>query len=408
MKDQIYVAWRSPDDASWQPVGLLSIDDDIYSFVYTKGSLKSDFVRFHRMEKGKQYSSSKLFTLFTNRIISNRRPDYENYLRWLELDDNDLNKLKMLVLTEGIKATDNLEFFQRPIPNNKNEFEVVFALHGLQHFPKHVINRVNDLREGERLFLNPDPQNEYDPDAVLIRTGDPIYSIGYCPRYLSPDFELLLSMNNVDDVKLTVKRINPDAPLNLRLLCKIVTPWPDGFRACDRDEFQPLVDEDGILNINENAEIPIIPLGISAQSNEDFSGRTINAISNDSKSQKVRSIASSKDNYKKGGNMIMKNYRYGRRSELKVAKSLRGKGASVKVSPGSRGAADLKAAFSPAKKWNVQVKSSRSNPAASPSKRDLGRLKQSASRSKATPVIAKVTPKGTVYKSARTGRTLKP
>ena len=104
----------------------------------------------------------------------------------------------------------------------------------------------------------------------------------------------------------------------------------------------------------------------------------------------------------------MNQFGYGRRKEHKVAKSLRGKGASVKVSPGSRGAADLRVSFSPTRKWNVQVKASRGSSPASPSSRDMGRLKISASRSRATPVVAKVTPKGTTYRSARTGRPLKP
>ncbi len=104
----------------------------------------------------------------------------------------------------------------------------------------------------------------------------------------------------------------------------------------------------------------------------------------------------------------MNQYGYGRKKELKVARSLRGKGASVKVSPGSRGAADLKASFSPTKKWNIQVKASRGSSPASPSRKDVGRLKQSASRSGATPVVAKVTPKRTTYTSAHTGKRLKP
>ena len=127
-----------------------------------------------------------------------------------------------------------------------------------------------------------------------------------------------------------------------------------------------------------------------------------------SKSQMAGSIASPKDEYKKGSGVTVNQFGYGRRKEHKVAKSLRGKGASVKVSPGSRGAADLRVSFSPTRKWNVQVKSSRGSSPASPSSRDMGRLKISASRSGATPVVAKVTPKGTTYKSARTGRTLKP
>jgi len=154
---------------------------------------------------------------------------------------------------------------------------------------------------------------------------------------------------------------------------------------------------------------PQICIGVSAQSNEDFTSIVrYDDSNNTSKSQMAWSIASSKGEYKKGGTVTVNQYGYGRRKENQVAKSLRGKGASVKVSPGSRGAADLRVSFSPTRKWNVQVKSSRGNSPASPSSREMGRLKIGASRSGATPVVAKVTPKGTNYTSARSGRKLRP
>lgn len=105
---------------------------------------------------------------------------------------------------------------------------------------------------------------------------------------------------------------------------------------------------------------------------------------------------------------MTKNYKYGRDKEQKVARVLRNKGASVKVSPGSKSAVDLKAVFPSGKKWYIQVKSTRGRMPASPTSKELGRLKQSATKSSATPVIAKVTPKGIEYKSARSGRTLIP
>lgn len=102
--------------------------------------------------------------------------------------------------------------------------------------------------------------------------------------------------------------------------------------------------------------------------------------------------------------------RYGKGidKEIKVAQSLRGKGASVKVSKGSKGAADLRVKFSTGTKWNIQVKSSRKGAPASPSAKDLGRLKQGAAKSGATPVVTKVTPEGIQYISARSGRKLTP
>ena len=101
-------------------------------------------------------------------------------------------------------------------------------------------------------------------------------------------------------------------------------------------------------------------------------------------------------------------YKYGRDKEIKVARSLRGKGASVKVSKGSKGAADLKATFATGKKWNIQVKATRKGTPAPPSRRDSGRLKQSATRSGATPVVAKVTRGHVTYTSLRSGRKLTP
>ncbi len=106
--------------------------------------------------------------------------------------------------------------------------------------------------------------------------------------------------------------------------------------------------------------------------------------------------------------MAKNEYKYGRSKELKVAQSLRNRGASVKTSKGSKGAADLTAKFPSGTKWQVQVKSTRSGNAASPSAKDTGRLKQSATKRKATAVIAKVSPKGVEYESARTGRSLTP
>lgn len=106
--------------------------------------------------------------------------------------------------------------------------------------------------------------------------------------------------------------------------------------------------------------------------------------------------------------MAKDEYNYGRDKEKKVAKSLRAKGVKVELSEASKGAADLVAEFPSGTKWVVQVKSTREGKAASPSARELGRLKQLATKSKATPVVAKVSPEGIEYESARSGRKLNP
>ncbi len=106
--------------------------------------------------------------------------------------------------------------------------------------------------------------------------------------------------------------------------------------------------------------------------------------------------------------MAKSDYEYGRDKEIKIARSLRAKGASVKVSKASKGAADLRVKFSTGTKWDIQVKSSRKGVPASPSTKDSGRLKQGATKTGATSVIAKATPKGVQFISARSGRKLTP
>jgi hypothetical protein len=252
MKEKIYVAWRDPINRSWHPVGLLSVNDDgTYNFVYTKGAFKCNFPFFPRMEKGKEHKSHVLFPVFDNRIISERRPDYQDYLKWLDLKRNEFSPLKMLSLTEGIKPTDHLEFFQCPARSIENKYKVTFMMHGLQYFPQNVVERVNKLKERERLFIVPDPQNKFDKNAMMIRTDDPVYSIGYCPRYLSRDFKQLLEKNDVDKITVSVKKVNKDAPLSFRLLCEIESPWPNGFYPCDQEDFEPY---ENSLTLSDNRE----------------------------------------------------------------------------------------------------------------------------------------------------------
>ena len=106
--------------------------------------------------------------------------------------------------------------------------------------------------------------------------------------------------------------------------------------------------------------------------------------------------------------MTKDDYEHGREKEQRVAQLLRNKGASVKASRASRGAADLTVTFPTGTKWNVQVKSSRTGKPAAPPQRDIGRLKQSSTKRGATRVIASISPKGIEYRSARSGRKLTP
>lgn len=219
-------------------------ENHTYRFCYTQGALKSDnFSPFGSMDElYAVYESEALFPLFSNRLLPVSRPEYQRQMRWLDIKETKDISLYMLSMTGGIRATDTLEVFECPVPNREGQYEVDFFAHGLRHLAKHAIERVNGLTKGERLFPAPDIQNEFDSKAILLRTGDPVEFAGYCPRYLSPDFERLADENGPMSVRVTVERVNQDAPLNLRLLCKLVAPWPADFHPCSGDDFEPLVE----------------------------------------------------------------------------------------------------------------------------------------------------------------------
>ena len=256
---QLYLAYQDPHSRSWHPVGILTMDEGgTYRFVYTKGAEKIPNFCFGRMKELKVvYESRELFPLFSNRLLSNSRPEFKKHLVWLDIRNDD--PLTMLAITEGIRGTDTLEVFRCPTRNSKGEYEVVFLSHGLRHLPNHAVERVNTLKRGNRLFLVPDPQNRYDREAMALRTDEPVEIVGYCPRYLSPDFgELLkLNRNRPEDVVVSVKQVNTDAPLNLRLLCSIVAPWPDNFKPCSSEEFMPLADYRDEMKKGKRSETPV-------------------------------------------------------------------------------------------------------------------------------------------------------
>ena len=237
----LYLAWQDPESRQWYPVGKLSSDEAIYRFVYTKGAtLSKNFLPFGSMrDLYAEYKSRDLLPLFANRIISKKRLEYRDFLNWLDLREGEADPLVVLARTEGVRETDSLTVFPCPEPDQEGKYVVHFFSHGIRYLPDDARIRIGKLRGGDRLYLMLDPQNRYDGCAIALRTGDPTTIVGYCPRYISCDFLEILE-NNPDAVRVEVKRVNADAPIQLRLLCTLTADWPDNFRPCSGEEYQEL------------------------------------------------------------------------------------------------------------------------------------------------------------------------
>lgn len=248
----LFLAWQDPGGRSWFPIGRLSINRSRYLFVYTKGAemaqRESGFrplASFPSLREA--YESDELFAMFANRLPSRSRPEYEHFVGWLHTEDKD-DDIALLARSGGRRQTDAFEMFPCPEPDEDGLYHFQFFAHGLRHLSPDSIKRIEALRTGEQLLLMQDFQNHYDPSALVLRTNDTNetfpgdrYFVGFMPRYLQEDLYQVLQ-DCVEAPMVSVERINqPPAPLQFRLLCSLTSCWPEQFRPCAGESFEPIV-----------------------------------------------------------------------------------------------------------------------------------------------------------------------
>lgn len=229
MIEELILSWQNPRNREWLPVGKLKYLNENFTFNYTLGAKKyDDFVPFGQMiDLEAKYTSTELFPLFKNRLLSKSRPEYEKYLNWIDLEKSN-TPFEELARTEGIRATDSLQLFA--VPHKKNgKYEVTFFSHGIKYMPNSVIDKLNDMKQKDKLYLMKDIQNQKDSLALVIRTDDPMELVGYCPTFFVKDFNKLIEKNGADQVNVSVVKTNPDSPFQFKLLCKLSTSWPKDF-----------------------------------------------------------------------------------------------------------------------------------------------------------------------------------
>ncbi|WP_295435495.1 HIRAN domain-containing protein [uncultured Thiodictyon sp.] len=137
------------------------------------------------------------------------------------------------VYTKGAEESENFLPFGR-----MTNLHAVYVAKEL--FPLFSNRLMPRSRPEYRDFLTKDFQNPSDPSALLVRTGEPLSIVGYCPRFYSAEFSKLIDLVGGDRVVVAVSAVNLDAPLQFRLRCRLTAPWPAGFTACSQDAFQPL------------------------------------------------------------------------------------------------------------------------------------------------------------------------
>nr|VFK07833.1 MAG: HIRAN domain-containing protein [Candidatus Kentron sp. LPFa] len=233
----LYLAWQDPQTRRWYTVGRLGRENGHYLFCYTRGALvPPGFGYLGRMrDKYQAYHSDKLFPLFANRLLNTSRPEYPDYLAWMGMDDT-ASELELLGRSGGHRATDQLCVYPEVEPDEQGRMALYFFSHGVRYLSDNEQETLSRLKPGEALQLTPEEDNPHDPHALLLETVESV-RLGYCPRYLNQDLQLIQQQAAL---RLTVEKINLDAPLQFRLLCKAVFVSPQGFDLYAKEEHQPL------------------------------------------------------------------------------------------------------------------------------------------------------------------------
>lgn len=77
------------------------------------------------------------------------------------------------------------------------------------------------------------------PGALALRSEEASALLGYVPRYYCKGLFAILE-NQPEELLINVRSINPDAPLDMRLLCRLTAPWEYAIHLFELEtDFQP-------------------------------------------------------------------------------------------------------------------------------------------------------------------------
>ncbi len=244
----LFLAWQDQEASrQWFPVGRLDADTENseYRFRYVGGAARAAReANFHPLvgfpDWDWDYRSPELFPVFKNRVLSPKRPDFEEYLRALDLTGN-ADPIAMLAVNGGRRMTDTLEVFPHLQKNEDGSFVCRFFLHGWRHASKAAQERIDSLQSREKLNVAVELTNPQTVLAVQIQTTD-YHMIGWAPRYLVDDLAQAMAESQ-GEYRASVVRVNPvPAPASQRVLAQLSSRW-ENHRPMSGPDYQPLVGE---------------------------------------------------------------------------------------------------------------------------------------------------------------------
>lgn len=212
MKKEMWLIWKHPESRRRYKIGILTYEENKYTFKYVDPELNSatevGFRYFPGFEDINEiYESSELFANIATRLPNTGRADYLEILNSYNLE-KDSTQLEILKSTKGRLLTDNYEFVPS-FDSNKVEFDVA----GTRHCPD-VKKCMNLINVNDKLLLELEPDNEYDKKAikVIFYKNGIKYHLGYVPRYYSSELAQLLE--NKKEYSAMIQSLNFESEIN--------------------------------------------------------------------------------------------------------------------------------------------------------------------------------------------------
>ena len=255
---RLVVAWQNPDPGSRaiEPVGMLAYDGETFWFSYIRHAAGlpgfEPLLGFEDMSR--LYQSEILFPLFAERAMNRRRPEFAQYVEELGFTETP-EPWELIGRTQGMRRGDTLQLLPVPDAANGRDLTYPFLVNGIRHiheeplYPdgmqlhvsiEQVQAALDALEEGAELGLIPEPLNPVNPRAILVadRTATPV---GWVPNLLAGDMNTLLESGA--PLRVTVRKVNPDAPWHMRLLAQLHVRIPADFRFFAGEDWTPIADD---------------------------------------------------------------------------------------------------------------------------------------------------------------------
>lgn len=235
----LLVLWQRPDTRQIVPIGRFGFNGVEYTFSYTRTATELSSFRPLPGLGGlfDRYRSTTMPAVFSQRVMSDQRPDYSSYLHSLGLER--ATPWEQIVYSGGPRAGDTLQFMQMPVVS-EGTATAQFLVNGISHIPDGLL-RLDDrtvqvtrpqldgalagVQKFQSVRLAREIDNPEDPHAVLVMDGT--VPLGWVPRVLSQGVRQLMDAGLAEAVVDNLGSVG--ASDHERLTLTIRTSAPEGF-----------------------------------------------------------------------------------------------------------------------------------------------------------------------------------